>query len=90
MTFCSYFIVSKSQVGIVCPLCPYEETAILNMKMNDYLTHVKECHGYSPNFHITCGVHGCPRIFKKFSTFKKHIYEYHSQDLKRGTGTRAN
>ncbi len=64
----------------MCPLCPYNHTANLNMKLRDYMQHIRECHTYSPSFEITCGMNGCPKRFKKFRSFKSHVYDWHGGD----------
>ena len=42
------------------------------------MQHIRECHAYSPAFHLTCGMNGCPRTFKNFLTFRTHVYRWHS------------
>lgn len=51
---------------------------VLNIKYKfQYMSHIRKFHSCDPNFFITCGVDGCPRTLKKFSTFRVHVSFYH-------------
>lgn len=50
------------------------------MELKHYLKHIKECHSFLPGFTLTCGMYGCPKTFKVFSTFRTHVYEMHGSD----------
>lgn len=65
---------------LVCPICPHEDTAHMNMQLKHYMAHIRDCHSYLPGFSITCGMYGCPRQFKTWSTFRTHVYERHGSD----------
>lgn len=52
----------------------------MNMKLSEYLRHIRDFHSHQPSFKITCGLYGCPRSFWKFSSFQSHVYNHHSGD----------
>ena len=57
--------------GYICPLCGEFEALILSK----YLAHVRLIHSDKPGFGISC----CGRTFKKFTSYRNHIYNYHAQ-----------
>ncbi len=65
---------------LICPLCPVERTAQLNLDLKNYLKHIKLFHSHQPSFSITCGLGGCLRTFSNFQVFRNHISTYHSSD----------
>ena len=40
-----------------------------------------EIHRYDPNLHIRCGIQGCPQTYKKFESFRSHVYRKHRESL---------
>lgn len=50
------------------------------MELKHYVAHIREIHSYIPGFSITCGMYGCPQTFKKFATFRSHLYNIHGGD----------
>lgn len=50
------------------------------MQLKHFVAHIRDHHAHSPTFSITCGMYGCPRTFRKFSSFRSHLYEHHSND----------
>lgn len=70
-----------SRGGLVCPLCPREHTCCLRLSLREYLQHIKLFHAHQPNFHISCGIGGCERTFRKGRTFEHHISSYHRGEL---------
>lgn len=73
-------LFSQSNARLVCPICPYQDTAYRRMELKHYLSHIREVHSYLPGFSITCGMYGCPRTFRNFLTFRSHIYDLHGGD----------
>lgn len=55
-----------------CPLCVLQAPTIQFV-----LQHMRSVHSSDPNFLVTCGLNGCPRTFRKFSSFYQHIYRNH-------------
>lgn len=39
--------------------------------------HIAALHKYDPNFHICCGIDGCPATFKKVESWRSHIFRKH-------------
>ena len=67
-------------MALVCPLCPLEKALRLPFNTKDYLKHVRLFHSHQPIFHITCGISECQRMFVNFYTFRKHVFDHHSDD----------
>ena len=55
-----------------CPLCVFQAPTIQLV-----LQHMRSVHSSDPNFLVTCGLNGCPRTFRNFSSFYQHIYRNH-------------
>lgn len=62
---------------LVCPICPYKDTACMNMQLKHYMAHIRDCHSSLPGFSITCGMYGCPQQFHTWNTFRSHVYDRH-------------
>lgn len=45
------------------------------------MRHMGAVHFNDPNFHVCCGVHGCPRTYTNFESFRKHLYRRHHCEL---------
>ena len=45
------------------------------------MRHMGTVHSHDPHFHVCCGVHGCPRTYTNFESFRKHLYRRHRCDL---------
>lgn len=43
--------------------------------------HVGSVHAFEYNFNVRCGISGCEATFKKFSSWRSHIYRKHRQEL---------
>ena len=41
------------------------------------LGHIRRCHQSDPNFHCMCGLDGCTRTFRKYDSWRKHIFRKH-------------
>ena len=57
----------------VCPLC-YRSAST---RMKGLIRHIGIVHSQQPNFHIVCGISGCPRTYNNFLSYKKHVYKKH-------------
>ncbi len=42
-----------------------------------WLKHLRRTHADDPNIIFSCTLDGCRRTFKKYTTFKNHVYGYH-------------
>ena len=60
-----------------CPLCSYFAAPSLKGTMR----HIGSVHAHESNFHVICGIQGCPRSYTNFHTFKKHMYQKHRETL---------
>ena len=41
--------------------------------MTGVLKHIGLVHAHEPNFHVSCGIKGCPRTYKNYYSFRKHL-----------------
>ena len=57
----------------VCSIC-YHFTAT---SITAVLRHVGCVHAHEPNFHIVCGINGCPCTYKNYHFFRKHLHRSH-------------
>lgn len=60
-----------------CPLC-YSFAAVT---MKGVTRHIGAVHSHEANFHVTCGIEGCPRTYSNFHSYKKHLYKKHRDIL---------
>lgn len=60
-----------------CSLCN-EFTAT---SMRSVLRHIGLIHSHEPNFSLTCGIHGCPRTYRNYDSFRKHLARHHADAL---------
>lgn len=72
------FGLSPMMPGLVCPLCPYEQTSELNLNLRSFLQHIQLFHSHQPSFCMTCGLNGCLRTFTNFRVFRNHVYAFHN------------
>lgn len=49
------------------------------------VAHIRRTHSHDPNFLITCGIPGCCKTYRLFSSFESHIYRNHSELLEEET-----
>lgn len=62
---------------LVCPKCSVFETKTLK----GLVQHIGIHHANKPNFHLICGINGCPHTSKVFSSFRSHVYRKHRDIL---------
>ena len=73
--------VQSSQKRWNCPLC----TSFAAKNLKGVVRHVGSIHAHDSNFRICCGIDGCHRTYRKFLSYKKHIYGKHLK-ISRGSG----
>lgn len=61
-----------------CPLC--DSFAAPNLK--GVVRHIGLIHSHEAGFRVTCGIGGCTRTYRKFHSYKKHIYVKHRDVLR--------
>ena len=49
------------------------------------LRHMGAVHSHDPTFHTFCGIEGCPRAYKNYHSFRKHVYRKHREFLREDT-----
>ena len=49
--------------------------------MTGVLKHIGLVHAHEPNFHVSCGIQGCPRTYKNYYSFRKHLQRRHQDCL---------
>ena len=65
-----------------CPLyvrslpCPFAAESFLPV-----LRHIGSCHSFNPGFAITCEIGGCQATYRKFSSYKSHVYRKHRASI---------
>lgn len=65
---------SVSRSALACPCCAHSAK-----KLVDLLRHIRLLHFGTPGFtSLKCNLDGCQRTFKKFTVFRNHIYQIHS------------
>lgn len=57
----------------LCQLCSFKAPSLTYL-----LKHIRQVHAHRPGFQITCGISGCPRIFRTFEVFRNHVYGFHT------------
>ena len=73
--------------GLICSLCPYEQTAHLNLNLTELIKHIQLFHSHDPSFAITCGLDGCMRSFRNFRVFRNHVYSFHRHNTSTNPNT---
>ena len=62
---------------IVCWIC-YN---FAGTSLKRVIRHISSVHSHDANFRVLCGINCCPRVYTKFSSFKKHLYRHHKAEL---------
>ena len=60
----------------LCPIC----YRFASLKFKGILRHIGSVHSNDANFNVVCGVTSCPRTFKTFHAYKKHLYRSHRDE----------
>ena len=61
-----------------CSLC----YSFASPNFETVLRHIRSIHSFEPNFHITCGVNGCPQTYTSNRSYRKHILKTHGSWVK--------
>ncbi len=69
--------MSTSRKVWSCPLCEW----FGGVSMKRVMRHIGALHAHEAGFHICCGIAGCPRTYKNFASFQKHLYRIHRDVL---------
>ena len=60
-----------------CSLCSH----FTSTTMSGVLRHIGSVHAYEPNFHLVCGIEGCPCTYQNYHSFRKHLRRHHAEVL---------
>ena len=60
-----------------CSLC--DSFAASSLKR--VIRHIGRVHCHDPAFHVHCGIESCPRTYRNFHSYKKHMYLKHREFL---------
>ena len=56
-----------------CSMCSHFAAPTLKA----VIRHIGAVHSHDAFFHVYCGIEGCPRTYKSFHSYKKHMYSKH-------------
>ena len=62
-------------IAPVMPRCSICAGSFATVSM--LLKHIRLAHADRPDFNLQCNLQGCRRTFKRFTTFRNHIYQHH-------------
>lgn len=57
-----------------CSMC----VGYLTASLTELLDHLRRSHSNDPNFHVLCGLDGCPRTYKRVVSFRNHLIRKHN------------
>ena len=60
-----------------CTLCGW----FAAKSLKGVLRHMGTVHAHEAGFYVRCDVHGCPRTYQNFHSYKKHLYTKHREVL---------
>ena len=60
-----------------CPLC----SSFAAKSFKGVLRHLGTVHAHDPTFTVRCSVGDCPRVYKNYHSYKKHVYKKHREVL---------
>ena len=60
-----------------CSLC----SSFASPTFQGVLRHIGTEHAFDSNFHLQCGLDGCPRTFHKYSSWRSHLYRKHHKHM---------
>ena len=66
------FAYIRNIAMIGCPLCGEYSPSLTQL-----LKHIRLVHADEPGFNLQCGIQGCSRTFRKYQTFRNHVYAIH-------------
>ncbi len=73
---CIWHIYS-SQMPWNCPLC----NSFAAPTLKGVVRHVGSVHAHEAGFSVCCGVLRRPRVYRKFHSYRKHLYVHHREEL---------
>ena len=59
-----------------CPLCGF-----LSPSLTLHVSHLRLVHTHDENFLFSCGISGCPELYRSFPAFISHVYRHHRAEL---------
>ena len=65
-----------------CSIC----LLFLCLTLRELLNHIHVSHAGSPNFQVACMVDGCPRIYRRYHSFYKHVITIHRDTYEAAAG----
>ena len=51
------------------------------MNYEAVLRHIGVVHSWEPDFKISCGINGCPKVYASYRSYRKHIIKKHQELL---------
>ena len=60
-----------------CPLC----YTFASKNLKGVVRHIGSVHAVEANFQVVCGVEGCPRTYKHYHSYRRHLYKKHREIL---------
>ena len=64
-------------MALACPLCPLVNFPTVSVLMQ----HIRLAHADKPDFMLQCNLQGCCRSFRKFTTYRNHMYTFHGSGI---------
>ncbi len=64
---------TQAQKRITCPIC--HTFAARNLK--GIVRHIGSIHAFEPGFSVVCGLGSCPRTYRNYHGYRKHLYQKH-------------
>ena len=90
-----YICTLQSAAKVSCTLLdmPWQCSICAAFNADDLqkiLNHIGRCHRNDPNSHCICGIDGCALTFRKYYSWRKHIYRKHGYHDQNGNQTEQN
>ena len=57
----------------VCQLCDH----FVSRRLASVLSHIGAVHSHQSGFSVLCGIDGCPRTYRNYQSFRRHIKQKH-------------
>lgn len=71
------YLLQYSMAEYLCALC----SSFAAKSLKALIRHLGLVHANEAGFHVRCQVEDCPRTYKKFLSYKKHMYSKHRDIL---------
>ncbi|XP_041472583.1 uncharacterized protein LOC121421848 [Lytechinus variegatus] len=59
-----------------CPRCLYQ-----GVRLRKLVNHIRSIHSHEPDFFLVCGIQGCQRSYKVFSSYITHLNRHHKEEF---------